>query len=117
MFCDGICENKKKKCGLLYSVFMENTMTGQVEEVKKCAFLHMADSFQRLERGNINIQAAVESSRNEVANADNKMSSIIATGFIGMLHAFNENPEKFKKSLKILNSVAISENKLLDNKG
>ena len=113
MFCDGQCIKGKKTCGLLYSVFMENVMTKQVEEVKKCAFLHMADSFARLEGGNVRLQAAVESSRNEQANADHKSSSIMATGFVGMLHAMNENPEKFEKALKLLNAVAINEDKLL----
>ena len=117
MFCDGQCKKDNKICGLFYGIILQNNITGSIENIEKCAFHHIADSFMRLEQGNIKLQAAVESSRNEQANSDHKMSSIVATGFIGMLHAFNENPEKFKKSLKILNSVAISENKLLDNKG
>ena len=114
MFCDGVCEKGKKKCGLFYSIFMENTISKKVEEVKKCVFLHMADSFMRLEHGDIRIQAAIESSRNERANADKKMSSVVATGFIGMLHAFDENPDKFKRSLNVLNSI--SNKKMLENK-
>jgi len=105
MFCDGKCEKGKKRCGLLYGIILEETVTGKVEEVQKCAFHHMADSFMRLEGGNIKLQAAVESSRNEKANGDNKLSSVVATGFIGMLHAMNENPEKFNRSLKILGNI------------
>ena len=80
-------------------------MTNKDEIVKKCAFLHMADSYIRIEERLIGIQAAIESSRNEKANADNKVSSIVATGFIGMMHAFNEDKEKFKNALKLIEGI------------
>ena len=113
MFCDGRCEKGKKRCGLLYGIIMEETITGKVEEFEKCAFHHIIDSLVRLEKGDIRLQAAIESSRNENANADHKMSSIVATGFVGMLHAFNDDPDKFKNSLKLLNQIAIKEDQLL----
>ena len=101
MFCKSKCD----KCGLSYEIRMHNTMTNKDEIVKKCAFLHMADSYIRIEERLIGIQAAIESSRNEKANADNKVSSIVATGFIGMMHAFNEDKEKFKNALKLIEGI------------
>ena len=100
MFCKGKCD----KCGLRYEIRMHNVILNKDEIVSKCAFHHMADSYIRLEERLIGIQAAVESSRNETTNADNKMSSIVATGFVGMMHAFNEDKEKFRNTLKLLST-------------
>ena len=97
MFCKGKCD----KCGLSYEIRMHNTMTNKDEIVKKCAFLHMADSYIRIEERLIGIQAAIESSRNEKAN----MSSVVATGFVGMMHAFNEDKDKFKNALKLIEGI------------
>jgi len=102
MFCK---KDKCDKCGLLYEIRMHNTILHKDEIVKKCAFLHMADSYIRIEERLIGIQAAVESSRNEKADADNKMSSILGTGLLGMMHAFNEDKDKFKKTIRLLNNV------------
>ena len=99
------CKKKCDKCGLLCEIRMHNTVLNKDEIVKKCAFLHMADSYIRIEERLIGIQAAIESSRNEKANADNKVSSIVATGFIGMMHAFNEDKEKFKNALKLIEGI------------
>ena len=99
------CKKKCDKCGLLYEIRMHNVVTQRDEIVKKCAFLHMADSYIRIEERLIGIQAAVESSRNEKADADNKMSSVVATGFIGMMHAFNEDKDKFKDVLKLIEGI------------
>ena len=100
MFCKGKCD----KCGISYEIRMHNVVTQRDEIIKKCAFHHMADSYIRIEERLIGIQAAMESSRNEKANADNKMSSVVATGFIGMMHAFNEDKEKFRNTLKLLST-------------
>jgi hypothetical protein len=113
MFCDGKCIKGRKKCGLLYTLTFEETLTGKIENIEKCAFHFIIDSLVRIEKGDIRLQAAIESSRNENANADHKMSSIVATGFMGMLHAFNEDPDKFKNSLNILKQVAIKEDQAL----
>ena len=99
------CKKKCDKCGLSYEIRMHNTVLNKDEMVKKCAFIHMADSYIRIEERLIGIQAALESSRNEKANADNKMSSVVATGFIGMMHAFNEDKEKFKNALKLIEGI------------
>ena len=111
MFCDGICKKKNKKCGLLYEVIMEhNSPDGskKIETVEKCVFHHILDSMNRQETGQIRIQQAVEDSRNEKANSDHKISSVVATGFMGMLHAFNEDAVKFKRSLKLLSRATQS---------
>jgi len=99
------CKKKCDKCGLSYEIRMHNTMTNKDEIVKKCAFLHMADSYIRIEERLIGIQAAIESSRNEKANADNKLSSILGIGLTGMMHAFNEDKEKFKNTLKLIEGI------------
>lgn len=97
-FCKGKCE----KCGLAYEILMLNNLTNKTETVKKCAFHHMADSYIRLEERLIGIQAAIEDSRNEKADADNKLSSILGIGLTGMMHAFNEDKTKFENAMKLL---------------
>jgi hypothetical protein len=98
MFCKGKCD----KCGLNYTITLHNVLLDKPEEVKRCAFMHMADSYMRLEQSMLQILQGIENSKNEKANADNKMSSVVATGFIGMMHAFNEDQTKFKNTLKLL---------------
>ena len=99
------CKNKCDKCGLLLEIRMHNILLNKDEIVKKCAFLHMADSYIRIEERLIGIQAAVESSRNEKADADNRMSSVVATGFVGMMHAFNEDKDKFKDAIRLIEGI------------
>jgi len=101
MFCKGKCD----KCGISYEIRLHNVILNKDEIVKKCAFHHMADSYIRVEERLIGIQAAIESSRNEKANTDNKISSIVAMGFTGMMHAFNEDKEKFKNALKLIEGI------------
>ena len=108
MFCDGKCFKGKKRCGLLYDIKMTNNLTNKDEIVQKCAFLHAADSQIRTEVSLLRIQKAVESSRNEQANGDHKISTVVATGFMGMLYAFNEDETKFKRSLKLLSNATQS---------
>ena len=94
MFCRGKCD----ECGLQLEIIMQNVMTQKPEQVKKCVFMHMIDSDIRIENALIRIQAAIENSRNEKANT----SSIVAMGFVGMMHAVNEDKTKFQNVLKIL---------------
>ena len=98
MFCRGKCD----ECGLQLEIIMQNVMTQKPEQVKKCVFMHMIDSDIRIEQALIRIQAGIASSKSEKANADHKMSSIVATGFVGMMHAVNEDKTKFQNVLKIL---------------
>jgi len=101
MFCKGKCD----KCGISYEIRLHNVILKRDELIKKCAFHHMADSYIRIEERLIGVQAAIESLRNEKADADNKMSSVVATGFIGMMHAFNEDKDKFKNVLKLIEGI------------
>ena len=90
MFCDGKCIKGKKKCGLLYEVIMEHIgPTGEksVETIEKCAFHHILDSIVRQETGQIRIQKAVEENRNEKADGDEKISQVIAKGFLGVMQS------------------------------
>ena len=89
MFCKGKCD----KCGLSYEIRMHNTMTNKDEIVKKCAFLHMADSYIRIEERLIGIQAAVESSRNEKVNGDEKIAQTIANGFLGVMQSVDNKKQ------------------------
>lgn len=105
MFCKNNCESKRGRCGLYYEIRLHNTITNKDELIKKCAFLHMADSFMRLETSLLRIQSSIETSAHEEANADHKLSNIVATGFLGMMHAFNEDHEKFEKTLKLISTA------------
>ena len=102
MFCDGVCEKKGKRCGLLYDVIMEHD--GKIETITKCAFHHMLDSEIRQEQGQIRIQASVEESRNQKAEDDNKISHIVGLGMTGMMHAVMGDKEKFENALKLMSS-------------
>lgn len=89
MFCNGECFKGKKKCGLLYEVIMNNIKTGQPETVQKCAFHHLLDSLLRQETGQVRLQAAVESERNEKARGDQKIVATISHGFDGLMQVAN----------------------------
>jgi len=109
MFCDGKCEyienNEQKRCGLLYEVIMEHVGPNggkNIETIKKCAFHFMIDSLHRQEQGQVRFQASMAASRNQKANDDNRSANIIAVGMMGLMHAFNEDPEKFRRTLKLL---------------
>lgn len=113
MFCNGKCKkienNEEIVCGLFYEVIMERIGPGgekNVESIKKCAFHFMIDALHRLEQGHVRIQASVEESRNQKANDDHRSSTVIATGFMGLLHAFNKDQDKFMGALKLLNEAA-----------
>ena len=109
MFCNGICEKKGKRCGLLYDIIMEHAgPTGQrsVETITQCVLKHIVDSLVRQEQGQVRVQAAVESSRNQKANDDNKSSHIMATGFMGLIHAVNKDNVEFGKAMELLGTMS-----------
>lgn len=85
MFCNGECFKGRKQCGLLYEVLLENTKTGQPETVRKCVFHHLLDSFLRQETGQIRLQSAVESGRNEKAKGDQTIVASVLHGFNSLL--------------------------------
>lgn len=109
MFCNGECEKKGKKCGLLYDIIMEHAgPTGQnsVETITKCAFHHILDSLIRQEQGQVRIQSSVDSARNQKANDDKRSSHIMGTGFMALTHAVNNNDIEFKKAMKKLGNIS-----------
>jgi hypothetical protein len=106
MFCNGVCHKGSRKCGLLLEITMQNDMTGEVQNEKVCAFTAMLHSMHRLEQGQVRLQAATESSRNEACNYSKKVADTVATGFLGMIHTLNDS-EKSDKMVKVL-KLAIS---------
>jgi len=89
MFCKGKCD----KCNLLYEIRMHNILLKKDEVVKKCAFLHMADSYIRIEERLIGIQASIESSRNEKVSGDEKIAQTIANGFLGVMQSVDNKKQ------------------------
>lgn len=102
MFCDGKCKKKNKKCGLFREVYKD--INGKIEPFEECIFLHMLESQLRVEQGNIRLQSAVESGRNEKANSDHMIANTIATGFVGIMHTINEDENAIPK-MKYLGKV------------
>jgi len=92
MFCDGQCTKGKKTCGMMMELVMENKKSGKVEVQKKCCLHAMVESLHRLEQGDIRLQAAVESSRNESVKMGNKVTQVIAQGFGGLVDAAKNGP-------------------------
>ena len=91
MFCDGKCTKGKKTCGLLMELVMENKKSGKVEVQKKCCLHAMVESLHRLEQGDVRIQAAVESSRNESVKMGTAVNQTIAEGFIGLINTAKDS--------------------------
>jgi hypothetical protein len=93
MICDGKCKIEKeteegvvtKKCGLFRTVIFQNNLDGKTQEFEMCVFDAIMNSLHRQEQGQIRVQAAVESSRNENADGMAKAHDIIARGFLGLI--------------------------------
>ena len=108
MFCDGKCINEgmpgveKKQCGLYYTITMYNEFTKKDEEITKCGFLHLADSQIRLERSMLGVERAVQRSKNRKIEDDHELSKVVATGMMGMMHAFTNDSKKFGNAMGIL---------------
>jgi hypothetical protein len=101
MFCNGKCKKGNNRCGLLLDVFMKNDMTGSEKILEKCAIIGVFESMVRQEQGQIRIQSAVESSRNEGAKWMRNQNETLATGFLGLIYATQEDEEAQKK-IKVL---------------
>jgi len=120
MFCEGKCKIKndegfEKRCPHFYTIIRQENMSGNKVEIEKCVVGHLLDYAERIELALIRIQAAVEDSRNEGASNEVRNGNIIATGFIGMMHAFNEDSEKFEKCLSLMqNTLSKGEQKIID---
>ena len=85
MFCDGECEKKNKHCGLFAELTMKNDLTGDIKQIKRCVLYAIFDSLSRQEQGQILIERAVQSSRNEAAEQMHMARDTIAKGFLGLI--------------------------------
>lgn len=106
MFCDGRCEKGRKRCGMLLDVFMKNDVTGAEKVIQKCALIGMFESMTRQEQGQIRIQSAVESGRNESSRWMRNQNETLATGFLGLIYATQDDEEAQKKIKYLANTRA-----------
>jgi len=106
MFCDGKCEKGRKRCGMLLDVFMKNDVTGAEKVIQKCAVIGIFESMTRQEQGQIRIQAAVESSRNESVRWMRNQNETLATGFLGLIYATQDDEEAQRKIKYLANTRA-----------
>jgi hypothetical protein len=102
MFCNGICKKGNKRCGLSLDVFMKNDMTGSEKVIEKCAIIGIFESLVRQEQGQIRIQAAVESGRNENVRCLREQDKTLATGFLGLLKYAEDREEEAAKYYKMI---------------
>ncbi len=99
MFCDGKkCKKGKKQCGLLGTVTMQKG--GESIIIEECVFKSIRNSLFRQEQGNIRIQAAVESQRNEEVKSSQNINDTIAKGLVAVVKSVRgrsleiENPKE-----------------------
>jgi len=85
MFCDGKCKDKKKKCGLLFELWLENKQNGEKKRTEVCVFQAMLESQLRSEGQRDGLHAAENSTRNETVKGLRKIKEVIGTGMIGAL--------------------------------
>jgi hypothetical protein len=104
MFCDGKCKKGKKTCGMLLSVSMKNELTQQSKIIEQCAVIGIFESMVRQEQGQVRIQAAVESGRNESAKWMRNQNETLATGFLGILYATQDDEEAARKIKYLANT-------------
>ena len=104
MFCNGKCKKGNKRCGMLLDVSMKNEMTQQSKIIEQCAVIGIFESMVRQEQGQIRIQAAVESGRNESAKWMRNQNETLATGFLGILYATQDDEEAARKMKYLANT-------------
>ncbi len=109
MFCDGICKKRNKKCGLLVDVVMSNELTQNTKVMEKCALIGLYESMIRQEQGQIRIQAAVESGRNEQSKGMKSQTETLASGFLGLIHMVKEQNEEAEKKIKYVENTLLEE--------
>jgi len=113
MFCDKQCTKKGKKCGLLVEVTMQNG--SEIKNIELCVFTAILESLYRIENGNIRLQAAIESARNQKNIDDLEIKETIANGFLGMIYSIQEDP-RTEKAIKKLGDRLIQSKTLLENR-
>lgn len=102
MFCDGICKKGKKQCGQLIEIIMKNDLTGEVRSEEKCTIKGIYESLIRQEQGQIRIQAAVESGRNENVKHLRSQDQTLAAGFLGLLKYAQERDDEALEHYKMI---------------
>jgi len=102
MFCDGKCKKGNKRCGLMLDVFMRNDVTGGEKVIEKCAIIGIFESLVRQEQGQIRIQSAVESGRNENVKCLREQDKTLAAGFLGLLKYAQKRDEEALEHYKML---------------
>jgi hypothetical protein len=106
MFCNGKCKKGNKRCGLLLDVIMKNDMTGANKVIEQCAIIGVFESMVRQEQGQIRIQAAVESGRNENVKCLQSQDKTLATGFLGLLKYAQERDDEAMEHYKMIEEQA-----------
>lgn len=95
MFCDGKCDIKvetaegtlNKRCGLFRNLIHSNELTGETKEFGMCVFDGILQSMLRTEQGQVRVQAAIESARNEQASGLRSMRGVLVQGFMGVMES------------------------------
>ncbi len=113
MFCDNQCKKKNKKCGLLKELIVE--INGKPDTIEKCVFEAILDSSLRQEQANVRIQASIEHSRNQQNSDELELHKMVAHGFVGLIHTFQQNPEAVKQAgiskSKLIKLIELTESK------
>ncbi len=91
MFCDGECTKKNKKCGLFTTLTFQKGQE-EVKTIEDCVFTAILNSQLRQEKGNVRLQAAIESMRNEETKSSQNVNDTIAKGFIGLIKSNEAKP-------------------------
>jgi len=108
MLCDGICKTKKARCGLLESLAQfRNGAKVEGSEYDLCVFRAVYQKLCEHQTDHIRIQAAIESSRNQKASDDLNANQTIAQGFVAIVAALKEEPDKTQKMLRGLLNTAL----------
>ena len=113
--CEGKCKVEKetpdgtitKRCGLLREIIMNNALTSETKTIELCVFDAIMNSLHRQEQGQVRIQSAVESDRNENANQMEMTRKVIANGLLMGAVAANDLRMAEVERAKIANSEVI----------
>ena len=94
MFCKG--KDKCEKCAHSKELIMK--VDSKPQTIKQCVFEAMLDSLLRQEQANTRIQAAIEHGRNQKNKDELETQKLVAHGFVGLIHTFQQNPEAVKQA-------------------
>ena len=77
-------------------------MAGEVKPVEMCVFKLQFESMLRIERGNIRLQAAVESDRNEKVKTGLNLQNTLIDGFV-KIGSKNNGTESLESNVAAIN--------------